>query len=743
MTKFFATISVLCFSTFVSIAQPGALDLSFDPGTGAISDVRATAVQSDSKIVIAGFFTDFNGTPLNHLGRLNSIGSVDGSFNIGTGADAPVYAMLLQTDGKILIGGDFANYNGTAAAHLARINNDGSLDTSFHSTTGTNGGIRTIALQTDGKIIIGGDFTSYNGITRQRIARVNTNGSLDNSFNSANGFNGLVEVIRLQTDGKIVVGGSFTIYGGINGCLRFGRLNSNGTYDTGFNTLLGGTSSTVYGLAIQPDGKILLGGDFINYNASPMSHIARVNPNGSVDPGFFVGNGPNDGVSAIAVQSNGKILIGGVFTAYDGVQSNRIMQLNADGHPDTANFKIGTGAPDRVFCITIQPNGKIIIGGMFTNYNGTPRRRIARLNNCITQQPDSIYGNSYALCSGGIQTYSINPVADATQYEWTLPNGWLGNSASTSINITSSGMGGNISVRAFTDSCGWSYFTMRNIATIKPDSVPICLITVDSQSTHNILIWGKPQSPLIVSFIIYRETATNVYTPIASVPYDSLSEYHDYAANPNATSYRYKLSVLDTCGAESSLSDFHNTIHLQNLGGGNFQWTFYQIEGAANPVTSFNFYRDAFNNGSFFPIGNIPGTNATFTDVSAGSFPNAVYVVDANWNISCTPSRAVNTTRSNIRHQNAVDVSVQNINAENSFEIYPNPATERVYLLFNESVYTTKHIEIFNSIGQKVCSTFTENEMNPSIDVSSFAKGVYSIRVEANGLGVVKKLVIR
>lgn len=367
----------------------------------------------------------------------------------------------------------------------------------------------------------------------------------------------------------------------------------------------------------------------------------------------------------------------------------------------------------------------------------------ARLYNCLTTQPDSIYGNPYALCSGTMQTYSITPVTEATQYEWTLPNDWIGNSDSFSINIISNGMGGNITVRAFTDSCGWSYVTTRAIATIQPANVPICLITVDSQSTHNILIWEKPQTMLIDSFFIYRETATNVYTKIAAVPYDSLSEYHDYAANPNATSYRYKLSVLDTCGAESALSNFHNTFHLQNLGGGNFQWTFYQIEGASNPVTSFNFYRDAFNNGSFFPIGNIPGTNATFTDVSAASFPNAVYVVDANWNISCTPSRAVNTTRSNIRHQNAIDVGEQNLNAQNSFEIYPNPAAETVYLLFAASNVEAKHIEIFNTIGQKVYSTVTENEMNPSIDLLSFANGVYSIRVEANGLSAVKKLVIR
>jgi hypothetical protein len=236
------------------------------------------------------------------------------------------------------------------------------------------------------------------------------------------------------------------------------------------------------------------------------------------------------------------------------------------------------GANRNIYTLTAQGNN-IIVGGNFTSYNNISRNGIARLYNCLTPQPDTILGLTYAECRGALQTYSITPVTSATKYEWTLPNGWTGSSDSASITVVSDGSGGVISVKAFTPQCGFSNATTLSIATLQPPGIDICLVTVDTASTHNIIIWEKQPTSLIDSFCIYRETTSNIYTKIATIPFDSLSEYHDYDANPNTTSYRYKMSIIDTCGAESALSPFHNTIHLQNLGNGNFQWTFYQIEG--------------------------------------------------------------------------------------------------------------------------------------------------------------------
>ena len=139
----------------------------------------------------------------------------------------------MQVDGKILIGGAFTNFNGTARNYLARINADGSLDTGFNPNADSY--VNGLAVQADGKILLVGDFTTVSGTTRNRIARINANGSLDTGFNpNANGGinNGGINCVTVQADGKILVGGGFTAIGGIGRNL-IARLNANGSLDTG------------------------------------------------------------------------------------------------------------------------------------------------------------------------------------------------------------------------------------------------------------------------------------------------------------------------------------------------------------------------------------------------------------------------------------------------------------------------------------------------------------------------------
>jgi uncharacterized delta-60 repeat protein len=348
-------------------AQPGTIDLSFnaaDPGfgigDGANSFILATVLQPDGKILIGGDFTSYNGTPRNSVARLNADGSPDTGFNPGTGADNTVWAMALQPDGKILIGGDFTSYNGTPRNLIARLDADGSLDTDFAPGAGANSRVWAIALQPDGKILIGGEFTSFNGTPRNFVARLNADGSLDTGFDPGTGVNDWVRAMTLQPDGKILIGGRFTSYNG-TARNRVARLNADGSLDTGFDPGTG-PSSQVLAIALQPDGKILIGGDFTSYNGTPRNRVAHLNADGSLDTGFDPGTGANNGVFAIALQPDGKILIGGFFTSYNGTPRNRVARLNADGSLDTG-FDPGTGANGTVWAIALQPDGKIFIGG--------------------------------------------------------------------------------------------------------------------------------------------------------------------------------------------------------------------------------------------------------------------------------------------------------------------------------------------------------------------------------------------
>jgi uncharacterized delta-60 repeat protein len=301
--------------------------------------------------------------------EFSSLAGLDG-FN--PDPNNSVFSIALQPDGKILIGGLFTTIGGTTTRNrIARLNSDGSLDTGFDPNA--SNWVSSIALQPDGKILIGGSFTvigaTIGGTTRNRIARLNSDGSLDTGFNP--NANSTVSSIALQPDGKILIGGSFTTIGGTTRNF-LARLNSDGTLDTGFNP---NANSNVNSIALQPDGKILIGGLFTTIGGTTRNRIARLNSDGSLDTGF--NPNANSTVGSIALQPDGKILIAGSFTTIGGTTRNRIVRLNSDGSLDTgfdpnSNAAIGS--------IALQPDGKILIGGGFDEIAGIPRNFIVRLN---------------------------------------------------------------------------------------------------------------------------------------------------------------------------------------------------------------------------------------------------------------------------------------------------------------------------------------------------------------------------
>ena len=363
----------------------GTIDATFNIGSGFNNAVNGINIQSDGKILVFGSFTTYNGNSKNRIIRLNADGTIDSTFNLTTGANNTVSSCAIQSDGKILIGGNFGAFNGVARNRLARLNTDGSLDTAFISgiTTYTTNEVKTICLQSDGKIIIGGNFTSYNGTAVNFIARLNSDSTLDTTFNIGDGFDSIVNCVVIQSDGKLLIGGNFNMFNGTYSS-RIIRLNVDGTIDSLFGS---GTNSAldamVNTIAIQSNGKILLGGSFSSFNNFSRNRIVSLNSNGSIDTGFypFFENGlsTNGDIRAIAVQPDGKILIGGTFSTYRGISSKGIARLNSDGTLD-ATFNVGTGADGLVSKIAVTANNKIIIAGNFKSYNGTTVNCVAQLN---------------------------------------------------------------------------------------------------------------------------------------------------------------------------------------------------------------------------------------------------------------------------------------------------------------------------------------------------------------------------
>ena len=355
--------------------SPGTLDTGFDTSTGANLDVYAIALQPNGKVIMGGDFTQVEATALTRIARLNADGSIDASFNPGSGPNSKVFSVVIQNDSKVLIGGDFTQVDGMAKNHITRLNADGSLDTSFDAGTGADNYVYAIALQKDGKVLIGGGFTQINGVTRNYIARLNADGSLDTSFDAGTGADNYVYTIALQKDGKVLIGGDFTQ---VDGKPRnyIARLNSDGSLDASFNPGIGG-DSWLEVIVLQDDGKVLIGGDFTHVDGQPRNYIARLKDDGSLDTSFTTS--ANDKVYAVAIQSDFGVLIGGLFTQVDGVARNHIARLNENGSVDTS-FNPGSGTSGWLADIVVQVDGKALIGGIFSQVDGTARGRIARLN---------------------------------------------------------------------------------------------------------------------------------------------------------------------------------------------------------------------------------------------------------------------------------------------------------------------------------------------------------------------------
>ncbi|MBI4326068.1 MAG: hypothetical protein HY674_12490 [Chloroflexi bacterium] len=333
----------------------GALDPTFSPVLGPNNIIRSMTVENMGRIVIGGLFDNIDGINRNHVARLNIDSVVDPTFNPGAGTDNPVYATAVQSDGKVLIGGDFSTFNGEPRNAIVRLNTNGVLDAAFRPGTGANGTLFAIVVQPDGRIVIGGDFTTFNEAPNTRIARLNVDGTVDAGFaidpvskNRLSGADASVRSLALQSDGKILVSGLFErMHGVAQG--RLARLNRDGTVDAAFNVGTNGlprsgANGPVNVVALQIDGKILVGGDFSKFNGVTRNRLTRLNTDGSIDPKINFGTGANAAVSSIIVQPDRRIIIGGGFTEYNGQSAKHIARIHG-GAMDGAG-SIEFDAPD-------------------------------------------------------------------------------------------------------------------------------------------------------------------------------------------------------------------------------------------------------------------------------------------------------------------------------------------------------------------------------------------------------------
>lgn len=346
-----------------------------DPNVNAT--ITALIVQADGTIVIGGDFTAVGGQTRLRLARLSPDGNLD-DFYSGLSVNARVAALAEQADGNLLVGGDFTT---GLSPHLARLNVDGSVDHPFY-LSGVDRPPIALAVRPEGKVFIGGDFTTIGGQIRNSAARLNANGFVDTTF-AAPDFNRPVRALVAYEGGKVLAGGEFWMIGTQKSSKHFVRLNADGSLDLGFDPGSGAIyDDLVKVMALQADGKLLVGGQFsYEQGHRRRSVITRVNADGSVDSGFVdfsYPDAPYDVVFTLALQANGKILVGGKFLTSAQSPERYLARLNTDGTLD-ADF-VDPGASYFVDVMLVQPDEKVLVGGEFETIGGQARRYLARLN---------------------------------------------------------------------------------------------------------------------------------------------------------------------------------------------------------------------------------------------------------------------------------------------------------------------------------------------------------------------------
>ncbi len=362
---FFESINGEPVNSIARLHANGTIDDTFNVGIGPDRPIGEIEIQEDGKIYVVGIFDEFNGDPSEKIIRLNPDGSFDDSFTMGYSAHYSVSQCEIQSDGKLVISGFFGN----SANRIIRLNNDGAVDFSFTNTVDAL--VEELVLLDDGKILAGGSFINAGATIQPGFARFFADGSLDTSTNA--NVEGLPEinVIEIQDDGKVLVGGEFVKVDGTT-AVRIARLNTDGSVDSGFNAGTG-ADEPVFAIKQQADGKILIGGEFYTIDEASRDGIARLNPDGSLDTEFSPTLVRTGGLSVIyefILQPDQKIIAAGEFTEVNSVDIDHLARLNHDGSLD-ATFNTGNVLTFPVRDIEPLENGNFYVVGNLLNEHGS------------------------------------------------------------------------------------------------------------------------------------------------------------------------------------------------------------------------------------------------------------------------------------------------------------------------------------------------------------------------------------
>ncbi|MBX7093863.1 MAG: PKD domain-containing protein [Flavobacteriales bacterium] len=452
-------------------------------------------------------------------------------------------------------------------------------------------------------------------------------------------------------------------------------------------------------------------------------------------------------VESIEVGSPGEVTVSFITQSADCGANNGMIQAVANGNSGPFTYVWSTGTlDDELFNLG---------AGIYT-VNVIDQNGCLVTESVALSEVDTTAGQSFggpAILTSSISDLDCNGPGSTIDIEIVQSSGNLSynwSTGATTQDVTVSSVG-DYSVMVTDNTTGCKAYELFTISHAAPNGQEICMVTVDSMYSFNKVVWEKEITTQISHYNVYRESSQNgLYYLIGTVPYDSLSLYNDYVANPMITAWRYKVAAVDYCGEESSWSALHKTIHVnQNLGLGgvvNLIWDHYK----GFDYTTYTIIRYTDANG-WQTIGSVSSANTSFTDPTPPSDPSLFYVIETNPTVGCVSTRAINnnSTRSN-RTQNSVMSPAASVGeilgSIEGMAIFPNPNDGQFTLQADFVSADQATIELYSMDGRVISAwqiNAGQGRYSRSIDMSSEPAGIYFVRISNGTSSFVKKVIIR
>lgn len=741
------------------LKQDAAGNIIWAKGAVGIAQAYGIAVDPTGNILVTGYFdgpsTTFGTLTLNNMGAGDAfVLKYDPSGNVLwentiAGAQNIEYGKSVTTDanGSVYVTG-FFNSDSVVTSVGTLYNHSTSIYSEYfiakYSAAGVflwaqgNGGNRgdegtAIKADTAGNIIVTGTFRSDSIAFGSTVLH-----------NSASGATSMF-MVKYDSLGNIAWAKAKESFWGD---VYSGAIETNGT-----DIYIGGEFSGV---------SLVFGTDsLVNSSGYLDVFLTKYDLNGN--PVWAAGGGSTneDNLKSITVDASGNVYATGYFMGYafrigmdsvfnhsGGIGDIFITKFNSSG---ALQWIQGLGGPgfDQACGIATKTGNDIYFTG---STEGAMQLGSTTFNS--TSQ-DIFIADMFSLSSGISASTNVTcfgaadgtATAFATGGHPSLTYTWNTSPVQTGP-VAGNLPGGNYTVTV-TEGYGCAQTSTVLITEPAADSAKICMVTVDSISQHNIIIWDKTSFTTVDSFIVYREIATNNYQPIGVVAYDSLSEFVDttrthYFPNtgdPNAGTYRYKLQAKSSCGTSGPLSPYHNTIYITNSGG-TFTWSqLYSIESGLNPVSSYVLMRDDSTTGNWHAVASVAGTQQTVSDPMFATYQNtASWRVETVWSISCTPTRSINRSLSNVFTNHLISVKEEKM--EKMISLFPNPSSGNMIIDFNSAKDLRVHVEIINILGEHIFSNDYHNQEKVELGLSGFAKGIYSVTFKTDEETFTRKIVL-